>query len=435
MSNLTNTTFACIPGSLCEVLFYQVELIVVPVLFLLLFLAIMIILLVLKCSHKKSYRHKHHRKENDHTQHHHNTQGSHRSNRRHLQGIDAPAELNPMEHEVIPMTAQAPHEVQSSASAIPQQTTERHPSSFQLLSPLPISFSVKQDNFTLHRAAIDRQPVILRVLKESANARERQSFLGFSHFLSELGPHESLPKLLGVVSARTPLMMAVEELEHRDLLGFLWRCRQDHTGQAAPCDMTERRIFTMGAQIASALEYLHSKNCIHGNVKARSVLVGQDLSVKLWGLGPAYHRKSNASSIEDLEEIETRKWQAPELLARQPLQQSSDVWSFGILLYEMVTLGEAPFPNIMASELLQHLQRENTLKRPPNCSNTLYSIMKSCCKWRAKDRVSLAELIRKLQSGERSANDQAVLRVSEPLDIEKYMQEAGYGESLNYAVL
>ncbi|KAL0166659.1 hypothetical protein M9458_038503, partial [Cirrhinus mrigala] len=51
------------------------------------------------------------------------------------------------------------------------------------------------------------------------------------------------------------------------------------------------------------------------------------------------------------------------------------------------------------------------------------------------DRVSLAELIRKLQSGERSANDQAVLRVSEPLDMEKYMQEAGYGESINYAVL
>uniref|UniRef100_A0A673IMN7 Tyrosine-protein kinase STYK1-like n=1 Tax=Sinocyclocheilus rhinocerous TaxID=307959 RepID=A0A673IMN7_9TELE len=318
------------------------------------------------------------------------------------------------------MTAQPHHDMQNSSPAVPQQTTGRHPDLFQLVSPLPLTFSVKADNtVTLHRAVMDRQPVVLRVLKESASAKECQSFLGFAHFLSELGPHPSLPKLLGVVSVRTPLMIAVEELEHRDLLSFLWRCRQ------APCDVTERQIFTMGAQIASALEYLHSKNYIHGHVKARSVLVGRDLSVKLWDLGPAYHRKMSAASM-DVEDIEMRKWQAPEALARQPLQQSSDIWSFGILLYEMVTLGEPPFPNIMASELLQHLQRVNTLKRPPNCCNTLYSIIKSCCQWKPKDRVSLAELIRKLQSGERSANDQAVLQVSEPLDIEKYMREAGY---------
>ncbi|KAI2653035.1 Tyrosine-protein kinase STYK1 [Labeo rohita] len=410
MSNSTNATFVCVPGSLCEVLFYEVELIVIPVLFLLAFLVTLIILFVLKCSHKPSHHYDNHKNEKDDTQQHHNTYRHRNSNRRHLQGIDAPAELNPLEHEVIPMTAQPHHDMQNSSPAVPQETTERHPGSFQLVSPLPLTFSVKQDNiFTLHRAVIDRQPVILRVLKESANDRERQSFLGFAHFFSELGPHPSLPRQLGVVSMHTPLMTAVEELEHRDLLSFLWRCRQDHTGRESPCDMTERRIFTMGAQIASALEYLHSKSYIHGSVKARSILVGRDLSVKLWGLGSAYRRKTNTGSVED---VEMRKWQAPEVLARQPLQQSSDVWSFGILLYEMVTLGDPPFPNIMASELLQHLQR-----------------------WKPKDRVSLAELIRKLQSGERNANDQAVLRVSEPLDMEKYMREAGYGESVNYAVL
>ncbi|XP_016146634.1 tyrosine-protein kinase STYK1-like [Sinocyclocheilus grahami] len=436
MSNSTNATYLCVPGTLCEVLFFKVELIVIPVLFLLAFLVTLIILFVLKCSHKPSHLYGHHRNEKDDTQHHHNTHRHRNSNRRHLQGIDAPVELNPMEHEIIPMTAQPHHDMQNSSPAVPQQTTERHPGLFQLVSPLPLTFSVKQDNtITLHRAVIDRQPVVLRVLKESASARECQSFLGFAHFLSELGSHPSLPRLLGVVTVQTPLMIAVEELEHRDLLSFLWRCRQDHTGQEAPCDMTERQIFTMGAQIGSALEYLHSKNYIHGNVKARSVLVGRDLSVKLWGLGPAYRRKTSAGSIEYVGDMEMRKWQAPEASARQPLQQSSDIWSFGILLYEMVTLGGPPFPNIIASELLQHLQRVNTIKRPPNCSNTLYSIIKSCCQWKPMDRVSLAELIRKLQSKEKSTNDQAVLRVSEPFDMEKYMREAGYGESLNYTVL
>ncbi|XP_051520469.1 tyrosine-protein kinase STYK1 [Myxocyprinus asiaticus] len=432
MSNSSNSTYPCIAGNtLCRVLFHELELIVVPVLFLVAFLVTFIILLVLKCSHKPSHHYRHPTNEKDDTQPHQNTNRHRNSNRRHLQGIDAPPELNPMEHEVIPMTAHTQH----SSPAVPQTPTERHPGNFQLVTPLPLNFSVKQnDTFTLHRAVMDRQPVILRILKQSAKARERQSFLGFAHFFAELGPHPSLPKLLGVVTVQMPLMIVVEELENRDLLSFLWRCRQDHTAQAAPCDMTERRIFTMGAQIASALEYLHSKNNIHGNVKARSVLVGRDLTVKLWGLGPAFRRKMDTGFAKDVDDIEMRKWQAPEVLAQQPLQQSSDIWSFGILLYEMVTLGAAPFPNIMVHELLQYLQRGNALKKPPNCSNTLYSIIKACCQWRPKDRASLAELNRKLQSGGRSMNDQTVLQVSEPLDIEKYMQEAGYGESLNYAV-
>ncbi len=78
----------------------------------------------------------------------------------------APAELNPLEHEVIPMTAQPHHGMQNSSPPVPQQTPGRHPDLFQLVSPLPLTFSVKQDNtFTLHRAVMDRQPVVLRVLK------------------------------------------------------------------------------------------------------------------------------------------------------------------------------------------------------------------------------------------------------------------------------
>lgn len=61
---------------------------------------------------------------------------------------------------------------------------------------------------------------------DSADADERHSFLGFASFLAQLGPHPFLPELLGVVSLRAPLVTVVEELENRDLLSFLWRCRQ-----------------------------------------------------------------------------------------------------------------------------------------------------------------------------------------------------------------
>ncbi len=63
-----------------------------------------------------------------------------------------------------------------------------------------------------------------------------------------------------------------------------------------------------------------------------------------------------------------------------------------------------------------------------------YSLIKACCQWKEHDRPSLAEVRRKLQSGEKSANDSSVIRVPEPINIEQYLQEAGYGESNNYTV-
>ncbi|KAM6959193.1 tyrosine-protein kinase STYK1 [Aplochiton taeniatus] len=282
---------------------------------------------------------------------------------------------------------------------------------------------------------MDNRNVVLRVLKETADTNAQQHFLGFATFLSELGPHPFLPGLMGVVSLHPPMVTLVEELEHRDLLGFLWRCRQDNSDGESPCDLTEKHIFIMGGQVASALEYLHSQRCIHGNVGARSVLVGRDLTAKLWGLGPAYRRIKLTGSPRELADAEMRKWHAPEVLARGAVSQSSDVWSFGILLQEMATLGDPPFPEIMTSGLLQYLQRGKTPKRPAICSNSLYSLIKTCCQWSPQARPTLADLRRKLQSGEKQANDRTVLRVPEQLNFEKYLHEAGYGEANNYAVL
>lgn len=339
------------------------------------------------------------------------------------------------------MTVQ--HSAQTNAkpnrAAVPQQTTERQHRAFSQIMALPQTFFIKpNDSVSLYRAQMDRKDVVLRVLKDSASAAERQQFLGFASFLSRLGPHPFIPALLGVVTVQPPLMIAIEELQHRDLLSFLWKCRQDNSEPG--CDMTEKRIYIMARQVASALDYLHSQQCVHGNVGARSVLVGRDLTVKLWGLGSAYRRAQAQSSgtvgtLGSSDVMELRKWQAPEVLARTGISKSSDVWSFGILLYEMVTLGDPPFSQLMATELLQYLQRGKFLRKPATCSNALFSLIKSCCQWNPQQRVSLPELIRKLESGERTANGSIVLRVPEPLEIGQYLREAGYGEAYNYAVL
>ncbi|XP_068188322.1 tyrosine-protein kinase STYK1-like isoform X2 [Antennarius striatus] len=449
-TNLTNADDLCaLDDRLCIAREYEVAVIIIPTLFVLSTLVTMVTLCVL--------RYAPHRGLTRVFSSAHHSRKQRPSYRDHLQGVDAPPGIDPLEHEELPMavqpvlrnakpppaavpptTTERQHSAFSQAPppTVPPTTTERQHSAFSQATPLAPTFSMKSDDgVSLYRARMDRRGVVLRVLRETANSAEEQHFLGFASFLSGLGPHPFLPVLLGVASVRPPLMMVVEELQQRDLLGFLWRCRKDNPGSDPPCDLTEKRIFIMAGQVASALEYLHSQSCIHGNVGARCVLVGGDLTAKLWGLGSAYRRRAQRHPVAAADDMELRKWQAPEVLSKRAISQRSDVWSFGILLYEMITLGEPPFAQLLATEVLQYLQRGKHLQRPAACSNTLFSIIKFCCHWNAHQRPSTTDLIQKLRAAERSANGTTVLRVPEPVDIEKYLREAGYGEAYNYAVL
>lgn len=451
MTSLSEADFQCKNGdTICAIRVYEQEVIIVPIFLLAGFLITLVFILLMRFCPEKVHRIR--------------PQASKSATRRILHGIDAPPGINVLEHESIALdmptsysTFQPPNSNYPSKNLSMSVVTpsfphspppqpfkpnfipvvqprelprQRLPESFNLVTPLPVAFSLRTDSsVSLCRARMENRNVVLRVLNDSADATERHNFLGFASFLSQLGPHPFLPELLGVVSLRAPLVTVVEELENRDLLSFLWRCRQEQVDN--PCEMTERRIFTMAKQVVSALEFLHSKDILHGNIRAHSVLVTKEFTAKLWGLHGVYTRKNQEATQRD--DPSMKKWQAPELLAKRPAGQSSDIWSFGILLYEMATLGEAPFAEIPVNELLQFHQRGKSLKKPSNCSNTLYSVMKSCCQWKDQDRPSLAEVSRKLLSGEKSASDK-VLKVSGTVNIEQYLQEAGYGEANSYTV-
>ncbi|XP_036930896.1 tyrosine-protein kinase STYK1b [Acanthopagrus latus] len=450
MSSASEADFRCTHGdTICEIRVYEQEVIIVPTLLLASFLVTLVFVLLLRFCPEKVDRIRPHAPKP--------------ANRRVLHGIDAPPGINVLEHESIaldvpssystfhPPNTYASRNFSKSAftpsipSSPPPQPfvpsftpiiqprelpRQRLPETFNLVTPLTVAFSLRSDSsVSLYRARMENRNVVLRVLNDSADATERHNFLGFASFLAQLGPHPFLPELLGVVSLRAPLVTVVEELENKDLLSCLWRCRQDNVDP--PCEMSERRIFTMASHVASALEFLHSKDLLHGNIRARSVLVTKDFTAKLWGLHGVYTRKNQGATQKD--DPSRKKWQAPELLAKRPAGQSSDIWSFGVLLYEMATLGEAPFAEIPVTELLQFHQRGKSLKKPSNCSNTLYTIIKGCCQWKDQDRPSLAEVSRKLSSGEKSASDK-VLKASGTVNIEQYLQEAGYGETNSYTV-
>ncbi|NXL90626.1 STYK1 kinase, partial [Alectura lathami] len=266
--------------------------------------------------------------------------------------------------------------------------------------------------------------VILKALQDLAGPQEVKDFVGRIKFHQNLGHHKNLVELVGCCVDRFPLYMIMEDVSLGDLLTFLWTCRKDvMTMDGVPCDFTERQVYEVGQQVAAALAYLEQKNLFHGDIAARNVLLQHNFTAKLCGLGLAYEAHTyGASSAMEMVPV---KWQAPERLLKNPPSIKADVWSFGILLYEMITLGAPPYPEVPPSDILPYLQRRNIMKQPSSCQQAMYDIMKSCWQWNAADRPSPAGLIQSLQTALTTSNAQRVLQVPEPVVPELYANVSG----------
>uniref|UniRef100_A0A8C5R8E2 Serine/threonine/tyrosine kinase 1 n=1 Tax=Leptobrachium leishanense TaxID=445787 RepID=A0A8C5R8E2_9ANUR len=266
--------------------------------------------------------------------------------------------------------------------------------------------------------------IIIKQLRTSAGPREVRYFLQRAAFQNWLCQHTHLVEMLGCCSEEEPFYIIMESLEPGSLLNFLWDCRKDVISMDGILyDITECQVYTIALQILSALEYLHQRSLLHGDVATRNILIHRNFTAKLCGLGGACEMRFRGSFPS--RRPAPLKWMAPERLLHLPLTGKSDVWSFGIFMYEMITLGAPPYPEIPPSSILQYLQRGNIIQRPSSCKPTMYSIMKSCWSWKASDRVSLSELRKRLEVGKKNSNDKTVLQVPELVLPELYAGVAG----------
>ncbi|NXS35617.1 STYK1 kinase, partial [Pomatostomus ruficeps] len=266
--------------------------------------------------------------------------------------------------------------------------------------------------------------VVLKALQDLASLQKVKDFLGRIKFHQNLGCHENLVELVGCCIDQLPLYMVMEDVSLGDLLTFLWTCRKDVMAMdGVPYDLTERQVYELGQHVAGALAYLEEKKLFHGDVAARNVLLHHNFTAKLCGLGLAYESHTRgASSVTRKVPV---KWQAPERLLGKAPTIKADIWSFGILLYEMITLGAPPYPEVPPSDVLSYLQKQNIMKQPSSCQQAMYCIMKSCWQWSAAHRPSPAHLLCSLKKAMKTSNGHTVLQVPEPMVLELYADVAG----------
>ncbi|XP_022106395.1 angiopoietin-1 receptor-like isoform X2 [Acanthaster planci] len=224
--------------------------------------------------------------------------------------------------------------------------------------------------------------VAVKIIKPSADADVVAEFRKEIEIQEGLTKHPNIVSMLGYCIEKEPFYLILEYLPRGNLQKYLrgrkdaWR---DNTteGDIPACPF---QLLTFASQVACGMDYLSTMGCIHRDLATRNVLLSEDLVCKLSDFGLA----RDVSETEQYEKTSLGlipvRWLALECLVENVYTTMSDVWSFGVLLWEIVTLGAHPYRGMSANEIIDALVEGFRLPTPLHCNNQLYNVMKEC--WR-----------------------------------------------------
>lgn len=221
---------------------------------------------------------------------------------------------------------------------------------------------------------------------------QRNNFLKEANIMKSFVECHHIVKLIGIVSIENPVLVLMEYMVNGDLKTYLRHNRLDSEENPNPLVPTFNRMLQMAIEISDGMLYLSSRKFVHRDLAARNCMVAEDLTVKIGDFGMArdvydndYYRKNDCGLIPV-------RWMSPESLKDGVFTTYSDIWSYGVVLWEIITLGAQPYQGMSNESVFQGVIRGLRLKEPDDCPKKLWRIMQFCWRKYPKSRPSFMEI-------------------------------------------
>ncbi|XP_057297435.1 uncharacterized protein LOC130628517 isoform X2 [Hydractinia symbiolongicarpus] len=238
--------------------------------------------------------------------------------------------------------------------------------------------------------------VVAKTLKENATEKDHKDLANELKLLIHIGEHRNIVNLVGACTKADNILLLTEYCEMGSLAKYL-RLNRDYFEPTWHRNGKEEfncyQVTWIAVQVADGMSFLKERKYVHRDLAARTVFLTKDMHAKVADLGLMKNAPDNDYYKREYVDKLPIKWMAPESILEKKFTTKSDVWSFGVLLWEIYSLGALPYPDIQESkDLLAYLKQGSRMSQPVECAKEFYDIMLECWSFSVDSRPSFNEI-------------------------------------------